>query len=144
MKEPKASISYKDLIAPCGMNCGVCIGYLRKRKPCCGCYEHSANKPKHCIHCAIAGCEELKKTDSGFCYDCIDFPCFRIKRLDKRYRSKYHMSMIENLNYIKHQGLDSFIKNEELRWKCQSCGKGICVHHDECLECGAPFDFKYH
>ena len=36
-----------------------------------------------------------------YCYECDGFPCARVKRLDKRYRTKYEMSMIENLEYIR-------------------------------------------
>ena len=32
---------------------------------------------------------------------CIEgFPCWRLKQLDRRYRTKYHMSMLENLAAI--------------------------------------------
>jgi hypothetical protein len=136
--KPGIPSPYENLIAPCGMNCGICIGYLRDRKPCCGCFESSVNKPKHCVNCAIAGCEELKATDSGYCYECTKYPCTRLKRLDKRYRTRYRMSMIENLDFMSKYGLEKFIANEEKRWKCSNCGKGICVHRDECLECGSP------
>jgi hypothetical protein len=27
------------LIAPCGMNCAVCLGFLRKEKRCAGCFS---------------------------------------------------------------------------------------------------------
>jgi hypothetical protein len=30
-------LRYTGLIAACGMNCGLCIGYLREKKPCSGC-----------------------------------------------------------------------------------------------------------
>jgi hypothetical protein len=36
-----------------------------------------------------------------YCYECDEFPCARVKRLDKRYRTKYEMGMIENLEYIR-------------------------------------------
>ena len=32
---------------------------------------------------------------------------------DKRYRTKYHMSMIENLESIKEQGMEQFLIQEE-------------------------------
>ena len=30
---------YSGLIAACGMNCGLCIGFLREKKPCGGCFK---------------------------------------------------------------------------------------------------------
>ncbi len=127
---------YQGLIAACGMNCGLCIGYLREKKPCGGCFKiDDTNKPKVCWSCKIVNCEYLSGTASGFCYDCEKYPCTRLKNLDKRYRSKYRMSMLENLAFIKMHGLEAFLKNEEDRWKCSECGAGLSVHRDFCLDC---------
>lgn len=124
-----------SLIAPCGMNCGICLGYLRDKNKCYGCRNDSLQKPEYCRRCIIINCELLSKTDSKFCYDCNKYPCRRLKQLDKRYRTKYHMSMIENLDFIKITGLDEFIEKEKNRWKCSSCGAVRCVHRDFCLVC---------
>jgi len=131
------SYIFNNLIAPCGMNCGICIGYLREKNPCAGCFKKDdPNKPNQCRSCNIANCKKLTETNSGFCYDCEKHPCTRLKQLDKRYRTKYNMSMIENLDFIKVNGLDKFIRNEETRWKCSNCGETICVHRENCLKCG--------
>lgn len=129
---------YQGLIAACGMNCGLCIGYLRERNPCGGCFKKDdLNKPKSCRSCAIVNCEFLKRTASGFCYDCEKDPCSRLKQLDKRYQTNYGMSMIDNLNFIKAHGMSGFLKNEEARWTCKVCGSGVSVHRDFCLNCKA-------
>lgn len=131
-----SKLKYVQLIAPCGMNCGLCIGHLRDKKPCGGCFKKDdENKPKYCRSCAIVNCEFLNKTKSGFCYDCKKYPCVRLKRLDKRYRTNYGMSMIENLEYIKKNGLEKFLVKEEVRWTCSECGHGLSVHRDFCLNC---------
>jgi len=123
------------LIAPCGMNCGICLGFLRERNPCSACRDTEGYKPNQCKSCIIINCDKLKKTVSGFCYECEDIPCKRLKQLDKRYRTKYNMSMLENLEYIRVNGLENFVKNEEERWKCDQCGGLICVHRGFCLSC---------
>jgi hypothetical protein len=123
------------LIAPCGMNCGICLAYLREKNRCEGCWADDTNKPKSCINCIIKNCELLEKTESKFCYDCEKFPCKRLKQLDKRYRTKYHMSMLENLANIKIHGLENFVEMEHERWKCGQCGGMICVHRQYCLNC---------
>jgi hypothetical protein len=129
--------TYEGLIAPCGMNCGLCIGHLREKRPCGGCFRmDDPHKPVSCRSCAIANCEKLARTASGFCYDCSIYPCARLRRLDKRYRAKYGMSMIENLEYIRDRGLEAFVRQEEKRWACRVCGSGLCVHRDQCLVCG--------
>ena len=45
------------------------------------------------------------------------------------------MSMIENLNYIKEHGTDNFLKEENKKWQCNSCGELICCHSNICLNC---------
>jgi len=129
-----------NLIAPCGMNCGICIAYLRDKNKCCGCIPSLTKKPKTRLLCVIKNCESLSKTSSGFCYECEKFPCKRLIQLDKRYRTKYNMSMIDNLEKIKRIGLEKFVQNEKKRWICNNCGGTICVHRGYCLNCK---DTKY-
>jgi hypothetical protein len=134
------SIAYQGMIAPCGMNCGLCIGYLRLRKPCGGCLGNKdINKPDGCKSCTVVSCEYLANTKSGFCYECPKYPCRRLKALDNRYNTKYGMSMFENLAFIKENGLKSFLKSEKEKWTCPNCGSGLSVHRDNCLIC----DYKY-
>ena len=130
------------LIAPCGMNCAVCRAHLRKRNPCPGCNAANVNKSAHCIQCRIKNCRELKKTRSGLCLDCAQFPCVLLQHLDQRYRTKYGMSVIENLETIQSRGMNAFVKRERSRWKCSKCGEILCVHSEVCLSCGAKFKKK--
>ncbi len=126
----------KIMIAPCGMNCGICRAYLRDKKKCPGCNESNENKPKYCTSCRIKNCEELKEGSGNYCFSCKVFPCARLKQLDKRYRTKYGMSMIDNLNIIKETGIDSFMVLEFEKWACEQCGGVICVHTWKCNKCG--------
>lgn len=102
-----------QLIAPCGMNCAICMAYLRKGRKCPGCREDDTNKSASCIKCIIKNCETIKTNRSGFCFECEKYPCKRLKQLDKRYRTRYSMSMIENLGYIKDAGLSAFVEKEK-------------------------------
>lgn len=133
-------MSKKALIAPCGMNCGICLGYLREKNRCEGCRFYCEGKPEYCKKCIIINCALLSQTESKFCYDCPKYPCRRLKQLDQRYKTKYHMSMIENLETIKKIGLDNFVENENKRWICPSCGAVRSVHRDFCLYCKTPFN----
>ena len=115
------------LIAPCGMNCNICVAYLREKNKCPGC---NLLNPKKCI---IKNCAQLKKNNWKFCSTrCEKFPCQRLKSLDKRYRTKYGMSMIDNLKFIQKKGIRKFIKKEEERWKCKD--GVICVHNKKCYK----------
>jgi catechol 2,3-dioxygenase-like lactoylglutathione lyase family enzyme len=124
-----------SLIAPCGMNCALCLAFLRDKNKCCGCWGDNKGKPYHCTICAIKNCDELKSAKSNFCFDCPKYPCKRLKQLDKRYREKYKMSMVANLDYIKADGIEKFVKTEIERWTCTSCGHVVCVHRGHCLNC---------
>jgi hypothetical protein len=130
------------LIAACGMNCTICLAHLRRKNTCQGCRIDYSPKPVTRACCKIKNCTSLSDTPSGFCFECTEYPCKRLKQLDKRYRTKYKMSMIENLNNIKSFGIDEFVKNEQGRWRCPHCGSVICVHKGYCLICQASLFHK--
>lgn len=123
-------------IAVCGMNCVLCMGYQRTKNHCDGCNARNNSQPFSCRKCSINLCEQLKKSKVKFCFVCSKYPCTRLKNLDKRYRTKYGMSMIENLNNIKENGVRNFVKQEKARWACPKCGSIICVHRKQCVVCG--------
>ena len=130
----------EQLIAPCGMNCSLCVSYQFMKndfnkqgfhkKYCPGCVPRG----KNCTHIGHK-CRLLAKGAVRFCYECSDFPCIILKALDKRYRSKYHMSMIENLVFIRENGMERFLEKEETKWSCPECGGTICCHNGLCLNC---------
>jgi hypothetical protein len=125
------------LIATCGMNCGICVAHLRSKNVCPGCSIKDPSKSKTRSDCSLSNCILLNAKGSDFCYGCGEYPCKRLKHLDKRYRTKYHMSMIENLENIKKLGIHHFVQNEQERWRCPECGGVICVHKGYCLACNA-------
>ena len=126
-----------ELIAPCGADCRVCVahfGYTMNNKerkhPCPGCRFRGslcAFIKKHC--------SQLATNQIEYCFECQVFPCEKLEALDKRYRKKYGMSMIENLNFIRDNGVEQFLKIEAERWKCPNCGGVICVHNKTCYSC---------
>jgi len=126
------SLTITELIAPCGMNCSICMAYLREKNRCPGCRGPDVGKPITRLRCKIKKCSKL---DSRFCFDCKDFPCDKLHQLDKRYRTKYGMSMITNLESIKKLGVKRFAEEEKIMWSCPKCGGTICVHNRKCLNC---------
>jgi len=44
--------------------------------------------------------------------------------------------MIENLRYIKENGIEQFLDHEKARWKCSQCGGIISCHNGICFSCG--------
>ncbi len=129
-----------ELVAPCGMNCAVCSGYLALkhdvkskgiRMPYCqGCRP----RDKKCAFLKRK-CELLLDNKVRFCYECNSFPCERLERIDKRYQTYFRMSLIENLQAIGKNGLPEFLRKEEKKWQCQKCGETICCHNGICFNC---------
>lgn len=139
MKKKKSTAISINLIAPCGMNCRLCWGYIREKNTCPGCRRndsHHSQKSKYRNTCKIRNCEQIAKSRTNYCsISCSSFPCARLKQLDKRYRIKYEMSMIENLAMINNAGVRQFIRNEKIKWSCPECGETICVHKSTCPSC---------
>jgi len=130
----------EKLVAPCGMNCGVCSNYLAMKND----LKKKGIRKTYCAGCRIQGrncyytkqCDLLGKGFVRFCYECGDFPCRQLKTLDKRYHTFYHMSMIENLKFVKKNGTERFLKEEVEKWHCPECGGVICCHNGICYSCG--------
>lgn len=127
-----------ELIAMCGMDCNICSSHL----------AYSRNIPKKrgkIVHCK--GCRPRDKMcvflkgkcpyykEVQFCFECPDFPCESLKKLDQRYRTRYDMSMIENIKEIKSKGLDEFLKNQREKYRCPNCGGVVSVHNKRCYDC---------
>ncbi len=130
----------EELVAPCGMNCNVCAAYLAvthdvkskglRMMYCIGCRPRS--KP-----CAFLkkDCARLRNRKVKYCYECPKFPCSRLSTIDKRYRTQFRMSEIENLRHIRDKGIKSFLKAEEAKWKCPKCGGVVSCHNGLCFSC---------
>ena len=129
-----------ELIAPCGMNCAVCASYLAKKNKikekgvkipyCDGCRPRN----KRCAF-LMKSCLLLSENKVRYCHECKDFPCSKLESIDKRYRERYRMSMIENLNFIREKGIEKFLLSEKKKWQCPECGEIISCHNGLCFEC---------
>ena len=135
MSTTRAELNRPDLIAPCGINCRLCQAYGRERKPCAGCRAGSVFCSDNAVHCSVH-CEKLAAGAFKYCYQCDDFPCSRLMHLDKRYRTRYATSPIDNLKAIKRNGIRRFVRAEDAKWACPQCGQILCMHKPECIACG--------
>ena len=122
-------------IAPCGMNCALCLAFQRQKKRCPGCRQNDPTMPQYCTACSIRNCQTIQDNTSHFCYECDLIPCKRLKQLDARYRKKYSMSMISNLLEIKEKGVNSFLINQTEKYTCNKCDNLLCIHRSRCLNC---------
>jgi hypothetical protein len=131
----------ETLIAPCGMNCAVCGGYLALTHK----VKSQGIRMPYCTGCRVRDkkCAFLKKRcsilmngDVEYCYECGDFPCRRLETIDKRYRSLFRMSLVDNLETIKNSGIGQLLEQQERKWKCSKCGGVISCHNGICFDCG--------
>lgn len=130
-----------NLVGQCGINCGTCVAFFgytmagKKRiHPCMGCRTRKSL-------CAFIkkGCKRIaEKNPVEFCFECSDFACENLVRIDTVYRTRFDMSLIENLNYIKEKGMDAFLEAEKEKWTCPDCGEVISVHTKRCYSCNPP------
>ena len=131
----------EELVAPCGMNCNVCAAYLGAK--------HDARslgvRMRYCEGCRTRKtpcaflkkkCDLLLKNEVEYCHECRDFPCDPLSAIDKRYKTNFRMSEIENLQRIRDEGIEVFLKSERAKWKCPECGGLICCHNGICFDCG--------
>ncbi|OGO19255.1 MAG: hypothetical protein A2144_02070 [Chloroflexi bacterium RBG_16_50_9] len=123
------------------MNCAICAGYLAIRHDVRG----KGIRMPYCIGCRPRDkkcaflkkkCDLLLNNKVQYCYECQDFPCANLVRIDRRYQTSFRMSMIENLAFIRENGIALFLGKETGKWKCPGCGGVICCHNGLCFSCG--------
>lgn len=129
-----------ELIAPCGMNCNICSGYLAEQY---GLKEKGVRIPycKGCRprnkQCAFLKkrCTKLQKHTIQFCFDCPEYPCKNLITIDTRYRTFFRMSLLGNLEEIKKDGIKNFLRTQEKTWRCPTCQGFLCCHNGLCFHC---------
>lgn len=119
----------REMIAPCGMNCAVCIHHCGIKNAADG------SQPPHCQKCFYRNCDKRK---GERCSACPDFPCPRLKAFDKRCK-KYGISLLGNLKEIESAGMEVFLEKEAKRWNGPHCGGAVSPHWDACLSCNAKW-----
>ena len=139
-KQKGQPITNEELISPCGINCARCSGYLALRHDikskgvrmpyCTGCRP----RDKQCSFLKKR-CKHLLQKKVEYCYECPTFPCTHLQHIDKRYRTYFHLSLLENLQCIKTQGVKTFLQKEQKQWKCSTCDEMICCHNGLCFHC---------
>ena len=81
-------------------------------------------------------CERLMSGKLQYCSECEEFPCQRLQQIDDNYRTRYRMSMVDNLRYLGRHGMEALLAREAEAWKCPDCGGIICCHNGICFNCG--------
>jgi hypothetical protein len=58
-----------SFIAPCGMNYGICMAYLRDKNKCPGCRGDDFNKPVTRVKCKIKNCLIFQTSKAKYCFE---------------------------------------------------------------------------
>ena len=132
MKMPTEKID-TVMFATCGMSCLVCYKHCYHKKPCAGCLNSDMGKPEHCRKCKIKDC--IKGKGLSYCFECPDYPCKLIKKLEKSYNKRYQASLMENSEFVRQHGLERFMEQQKEKYTCPKCGGMISIHDRECSEC---------
>jgi hypothetical protein len=143
----------KNLLSPCGLYCGVCAIRIAHRdnnekfkkalvkvyrplisKPeqiqCTGCRSDGV-KFKHCRNCSIRNCAEKKGYEG--CYECIDYPCYRIKLFPIKKARKVIKKTIPEWKEL---GTEEWVKGQKERYTCPDCGNSLFRGAKRCNKCG--------
>lgn len=129
-----------DKAAPCGVYCGACPSF---EKTCWGCGSADKNqKRKSKWGCKIRSCC-FDERNLDFCIDCEDFPCNLTEKLKNSYfnqdKFQYRHEIYDNLEKIKEIGVQSWVQEQQDRFKCPQCGGLILWYKYQCNECGMNF-----
>ena len=130
----------RELIAPCGMYCGLCSSYLA--------YSHQVPRERgtfsYCTGCRPRNkqcswmkkrCALLRDQTVRYCFECPSYPCTALEDLAERYRTKYGLDFLENLSLIQRDGEDALLDGLNGRYACERCGGLRSIHSGKCFEC---------
>ena len=147
----------KELLAPCGLYCGVCAIYIADRdnnqklkerllkayKPfsktvndvkCKGCLSDKKEDIfGYCQLCAIRDCIQTKEING--CYECNDFPCKNIENFPVPGGKKFILKKIYRWREIR---TEEWVKEEEARYRCPECNNPQVrvIGTKRCIKCG--------
>jgi hypothetical protein len=151
-------MSDRQLAAVCGIYCGACfiyraykdqdkasihyvtsLGMPKETIRCEGCT--SGIVPSQCAKCSFRDCATQKGITS--CSECEDLPCKALIELGEERARKDnlpHLSLCQgNLQTIKRVGIQEWLKQQDKRWSCGSCGRKLHWYSETCPSCGTKF-----
>ncbi len=139
------------LVAPCGIDCGICELYLSRNNqqlmdflvstgiskhvlPCDGCNNIGEKYP--IINGKFATYECTIEKGISYCSECNDFPCIKLAPTANRADVLPHNIKVYNLCIIKKDGIEKFtrksLKIKQLYYKGKiEIGKGPKLKHND-------------
>jgi hypothetical protein len=151
----------RNLLAPCGLYCGVCGVYYATRDNNTKFMErlvdfYKSGNPKHkdltvesiqcngclsdtlssfCSKCEIRSCTREKGYEG--CHECGDFPCGHIDDFSIPVGKRVIMRAIP---YRREHGTEKWVDHEETRYHCPDCGNKVFRGAKRCNKCKTEVD----
>lgn len=122
------------------MYCAICSNYLvqvnkLKRSSCSGCRVRGEKCTYLFEKCTGINHGVNISQSTPFCFECKQYPCRQLRRMDRRYRQNYGMSVVHNLDMIRDGGLEKFIESQDQKHRCKTCNGLISIHNQKCFNC---------
>ena len=137
-----------NLLAPCGLYCGVCAIYYADKHndekmkeklakvyfntpdqiKCDGCL--SDNLYPYCKSCSIRRC--VTKRELAGCHECDDFPCRKVTKFPFELAKKY---MMKSIPARKERTDEEWVAWEENHWTCKNCNTLNFRGANKCHNC---------
>lgn len=154
----------KKFVAPCGLYCGACsirAAYNRKDEQLLktmadGVSIYLGHKVEAndlacegCLSDVVAiSCRECKIRDCAFargltrCSECADFPCELVTSFNND-GLPHHAEVLKNVRRQKEVGVDSWLAEQDKRWRCPSCSAGTDWYAGRCPECDSAIGGQF-
>ena len=143
----------KELLAPCGLYCGVCAIMMAHRDNnqklkerlaplygvspqgirCQGCL--SSEVFAYCTTCPIKSCTFQRGYEG--CHQCDEFPCQHIENFPVAVGKKV---ILRAIPYRREGGTEKWIQDEEARYTCPECGNKVFRGVAKCNQCKVKLD----
>ena len=137
-----------NLVAPCGIYCGICPIYIADKGnhihlkevlaaefkiavneiKCDGCL--SDNPFVNCSTCAVRDCIIAKRIEG--CYKCDDFPCSIIEEMPDAIGKQV---ILRSVPLLRKLGIERFIEEETKHYQCPYCGHQLFMGVKRCRNC---------
>jgi len=126
-----------SLLAPCGLNCGVCSRHVSRKNPCPGCRARLGEPDVYRRKCVMRACTAEQGIEH--CGQCKTAPCKRLKAFEKRYFEGYGVSPLSDARFAARFGTEELLKRQRQIYTCPDCGGVIDLHFGRCSACGRQF-----
>lgn len=143
----------RNLLAPCGLYCGVCAvrtahrednqkfkerlssvyGCTPEEISCNGCL--SDHRFKFCRLCRVRSCVQEKGYEG--CHECGEFPCDLIDNFPVEVGKRVILRAIPEWREL---GTEKWVEAEEKRYLCPHCGDKLFRGVKRCRNCKEPVD----